>query len=488
VNRWGQTAVILIMRTVKFSSFLLLLLLFCSHGYGASHELLLFFDNAEDPVTKDFLETYAPQIKEMAEAQEVSVKMIDVTDGAPELVRFTPAIVFQNHLGRSLYIGRYHYVDKIKTFLRTVKRLPQKDVVNKKHDVMVWDHGKTHILTPLKVTPLKGDLPKGFDEETFHTAALAAIAKGTQNYRLMEHYEARRTDRLMYAALYPYVNKSGQLSISLEIYSQFNCVDPVFKMFDEPVFGKLEDMEQVFQQAGALLESQIVRQLKSIERGDGLIPVAQSVPSTSFEALNLPLPQPPRNGNADRFASKMTMPLQWTFDGPIADDVPLINFNFPAPLDYYAGEITKMKGSMNLGEDANVEQALASFTAFLKNMTMGDESLDEHVAEMIELMDFPSSDFTFKKVTVVDQAKLNFGAMTQIVVEGTLDFKGIKAPVKVSSQLEPLLNEKGEPRIQVYAFFKMPLKREWDVTGPDGPEEASDFLDFNLNFLLKPGK
>lgn len=476
------------MRTVKSSLLLFLLALVGLQASANRSELLLFYGDADNPVTKDFLEIYAPQIKEMAAAQEVGVKMIDVKDGAPDLVRFTPALVFQNHLGQSLYIGRYHYIDKIKTFLRTVKRLPQKDVANEKHDVMVWDYGKTHILTPIKVTALSGDLPKGFDESVFHAAALEAIAKGTKNYQLKSQYNALRTDRLMYSAFYPYLNKSGQLSISMEVYSQFNCVEPIFKMFDEPVFGDYKEMGKVFQQAGALVESQIIRQLNSIERGDGLIPVAESIPRKTCEQLGFPLPQPPRNANPDIFARNMTMPLQWTFDGPVASDVPLISFNFPAPLEYYAGEITGMEGNLTLGKDAAIDQALASFTAFLKDMTMGDESLDEHVAEIIELMDHPSSIFTFEKVDVVDQPQLNFGSMTQVVVEGTLDFKGIKVPVKVSSQLEPLLNEKGEPRIQVYAFFKMPLKSKWDITGPDGPVEASDFLDFNLNFLLKPVK
>ena len=139
-----------------------------------------------------------------------------------------------------------------------------------------------------------------------------------------------------------------------------------------------------------------------------------------------------------------------------------------------------------MGSGTSIKQSLATFSAVLKSMTMGDESLDEHVAEMIALMEYPKSSFTFKEVKVIDRAVLSFGGMTQVVVNGTLDFKGLKAPVSVTSQIEPVLNDAGEPRLQVYAFFKMPLKEKWDVDGPDGPEASSNFLDFNLNFLLKP--
>ncbi len=453
---------------------------------ASNGELLLFHSGTDHPVTQDFLKKYAPQIEEMAKSQDIVVKRVDVSQGTTDLVHFTPAIVFQNHLGRSLYVGRYHYVDKIKTFIRTVKRLPQKDVINQKHDVMVWENESAKVISPIKVTPLAGELPKGFDQEAFQEKAFTAIAAGTKNYKFEKHYDARRVDRLMYTAFYPYRSKDGKLYISMEAYSQFNCVIPVFKQFDEPVSGSFKSWEKVFQKAGAVIEAQIIAQLESIENGDGLLPVASSTPVKSFDALGYPLPPAPQGGSVTVVPTDLTVPQKWTVEGPVADDIPLINFNFPAPLDSYAGEVRKMEGGLELGAGATISKSLASFTAVLESMTMGDESLDEHVAEMIALMDFPQSSFSFREVEVIDQPVLNFGSVTQIVVKGTLDFKGLKAPVTVTSQIEPVLNEAGEPRLQVYAFFKMPLKEKWDVDGPDGPEASSNFLDFNLNFLLKP--
>lgn len=475
------------MQFLKFTLFSLLLVITGQITLASNGELLLFHNGSDHPVTQDFLTKYAPQIEEMAKSQGIDVKQINVSEeGTTKLVRFTPAIVFQNHLGRSLYVGRYHYVDKIKTFIRTVKRLPQKDVINRKHDVMVWENDYAKVLTPVKVTSLAGSLPKGFDQEEFKEKALAAIAEGTNNYRLEKLHDAFRTDRLMYAAFYPHLSKKGKLSISVEAYSQFNCVIPVYKQFDEPVQGSFRSFEKVFQKAGALIEEQIIAQLGSVERGDGFLPIGSGTPMKTFDELGYPLPPAPEGATSNLAAVDLIIPQKWTMDGPIADDVPLINFNFPAPLDYYAGEIKEMEGGLELGAGADIKKSLASFSAILKSMTMGDESLDEHVGEMIELMEFPKSNFTFKEVKVIDQPVLNFGSVTQIVVNGTMDFKGLKAPVTVTSQIELVLNEAGDPRLQVYAFFKMPLKEKWDVDGPDGPEEASNFLDFNLNFLLKP--
>ena len=111
-------------------------------------QLLVFLHQVDHPVSQDFSTKYLPQLQAMAAAQDISLQVIEVKDAAPELITLTPAIVFQNHLGRSLYIGRYHYIDKVKTFIRTVKRLPQQTVDHEKHDVLVAKLGRSTLVTP----------------------------------------------------------------------------------------------------------------------------------------------------------------------------------------------------------------------------------------------------------------------------------------------------------------------------------------------------
>ena len=122
-------------KTVLWTFFVIILSMHC---FAASGELIVFLGDAKNPVERDFKEKYLPQIKEVAKAQGVTVIEKSITKAAPENVHFTPAMYYQNHLGRSLFLGRYQSLDKVKTFLRTVARMPQGEISNEKHDVLVW--------------------------------------------------------------------------------------------------------------------------------------------------------------------------------------------------------------------------------------------------------------------------------------------------------------------------------------------------------------
>jgi hypothetical protein len=121
----------------------------------------------------------------------------------------------------------------------------------------------------------------------------------------------------------------------------------------------------------------------------------------------------------------------------------------------------------------------------LETLTMGDPGLDEHVADMLTITDHPRASFIFKSVEALDQPKINFGSLSQFNVQGTLELMGIKVPLGVIAQIEPIITEDGQARLQVYASFNLRLKDNFNIEGPDGPDEAKDTLVFVLNFLLK---
>ena len=128
-------------RTLLFALSLLIGLAGNSLAIASSGgQLIVFTQQKDHPVMKHFDAEWLPKIKEIAASQDIELLMKDVSKGAPEMITFTPAIVYQNHLGRSLYIGRYTLLDKIKTFIRTVQRMPQQEVDNEKHDVLVWEN------------------------------------------------------------------------------------------------------------------------------------------------------------------------------------------------------------------------------------------------------------------------------------------------------------------------------------------------------------
>ncbi|MEM7036259.1 MAG: YceI family protein [Bacteroidota bacterium] len=447
--------------------------------------LVVFVDQNGSSVTQDFQENYMPRIDSLAKAQGLQVKVQQVANGAPADVKYTPSIFFQNFRGRSLYVGRYHYVDKLKTFIRTVKRLPQQKVDNEKHDVLVWKKGRATVYSPVKITDIKGDVPEGFDQEKFKQAALKALEKGASEYKLHSTFNAQREHRAMYMAFYPYRGTDGQLFISMEMYSQFNCIVPVFRRFDAPLEGTWRGYKKAFAQAGKEMEAEMLKQLASVEKGDGLLPVMPDA-GKNWADLGLNLPEPPANAAATAVDPNMKLAQKWTVDGPVEAGVPLINFHFLAPVDYYAGEITEMEGRLELGPKASVANALGKFTVPMEALTMGDESLDHSVHNIIAIADHPKASFTFQKMNFVEQENLTFGMMTQFSVKGEMDFYGVKAPIDVAAQMEPVLNEAGEPRLQVYATFELRLKERYDIDGPDGPDPAKDTMKFYLNFLLKP--
>ncbi len=458
---------------------------FSGNLFAGGGELIVFSGDAKNPVERDFHDKFLPKIKEMAKAQGVTVIEKSIAKGIPEQVNFTPAIFFQNHLGRSLFIGRYQNIDKVQTFVRTVTRMPQAWVTNEKHDVLVWQRERARIYSPIKLTPLDGVIPPGFDQAAFHKAGLAALEKGADDATLRELFSAERNDRAMYLALYPYHGTDGKFFLSAEMYSQFNCIEPIMKRFEKPFEGTFASWEKVMEEAGKELQAEVFKQLASTTRGDGLVPVSSNLTVKSWEALGLNLPKAPAGG-ASNVATDVKLGTRWEFAGPVEPGAPVLNFSFLAPVDNYAGEIKVLFGALQLSEGPSIENATGKFGIETASLTMGDAGLNSHVKEMIAVLEHPKAYFTFAKMLSMEQPRLAFGTLTQFALRGELDFMGVTAPIDVTAQMEPVLDEQGAARLQVYASFSLRLKEKYKLDGPDGPAPSNDTMQFFLNFLLKP--
>ncbi len=460
-------------------------LLVSSRAFAGGGELIIFQGDLKNPVEKDFKEKYLPQIKEMAKTQGVSVIEKNIAKGAPAEVRSTPSIFFQNHLGRSIFIGRYHNIDKIKTFIRTVSRMPQPVATNEKHDVLTWRKERALVYSPIKLTPLDGVIPPGFDQDAFHKAALLALAKGADLATFQPLYSAVRSDRAMYLALYPYHGTDGKFFLSAEMYSQFNCIEPIMKRFDKPFEGTFAAWQKVLEEAGKVLQTEIFAQLASTTRGDGMVPVTEKTAAPTWEAYGLSLPKAPVGAAASPVAN-VQLGTKWEVAGPIEPGTPLLNFSFLAPVDNYAGEVHVLFGELQFSEGPSVDNTIGKFGIETNSLTMGDPELDAHVSTMIAMVEHPKAYFTFAKMLSMEQPKLAFGTLTQFALRGELEFMGIKTPVDVTAQMEPVLDDQGAARISVYASFSLRLKEKYNIDGPDGPAPSNDTMQFFLNFLLKP--
>jgi hypothetical protein len=465
---------------------LAMLLLFTVASVQAGNgELVIFTGDPNAAVTQDFQKRFLPQIKELAKAQGVTVIEKSIEGGAPADVVFTPGIYFQNHLGRSLYLGRYHLVDKLKTFIRTVSRLPQAAMTHEKHDVLVRKTDRATVYSPIKITALTGTVPKGHKEATFHQQALKAFAKGADTFRLHDVYGAQRSDRAMYLALYPYVGTDGKFFLSAEMYSQFNCIKPLKQWFQAPFEGTWKHWEDVFEAAGKALQAEMDLQLGSTANGDGMLPIPALVPVKTWEELGLPLPKAPEGaGNSTRADVKLGQ--EWTFAGPVEPESPVLSFHFMQPVDNYAGEVLSLFGDLKLSEGPSIEKAMGRFGIEIKSLTMGDPSLDDHIFEMLGIDTHPKAYFTFQEIVSMQESRLEFGHVNQFSVSGLLEFMAVQAPLMVTAEMEPVLDDAGAPRLRVQAAFSLRLKEKYGLDGPDGPQPAADTMEFYLNFLLKP--
>jgi len=447
-----------------------------------SREQLILFINSTIPIlNEDDLDA----LKKLADDIEVELKVSDVAEGAPKEVTYTPSIVFQNSEGRSFYYGRYKKTSRVKNFVRTARLAHQDNATNSKKNILVWKNGRTAVTAPIKLTQMTGDVPKGFDQADFIATGKASVAKGMSDFSLSSEFEQTRTTRSFYFNLYPYLHK-GRLTVSAEIFSQYNCVKPVFKKFEEGlVSGSWRNREKVFEEAGKLIEAEIKRQSKNLENGDALAFISDDIAVKSWEDLGLPLPEKIQTKQNTK-TEDAKIAQNWTVEAPQNKNEPILIFSFLPPLDNYSGEAKSLSGTFNLGEKGTLTGAKGRFEVNISDITMGLDDLDYEVQnKMLKMGIFPNSTFTFEEIESKDDASLQVGKASEFMAKGVFTMLGIETPLNVPAQIEPVIQADGEVRLQVSTTFQLPLYSIFKVAGPDGPSPAKDNLQFYMKFLLK---
>jgi len=289
---------------------------------------------------------------------------------------------------------------------------------------------------------------------------------------------------IFYCNFYPYIAEDGKVYVGHEIFSHYDCINPIYKQFDKPGTGN--SVEEGFTAAASGVFPEIKRQVDSSQLGDAMNFVSKKIKIIPWKKLNLRKLKAPDKGT---FANvqNVDFPKEWTLVGPIDDDTPLLTFNFPPPLRQYGGELKKTTGSLSLKEDKTLENASGKFIVEVKSLEMGDGSLNHSVKESMLFVDeFPNAQLEFSKI-VSEDFKLKLGKITQVNIEAQLTMLAKSDFVAATAQFEPFLNDKGELLLQVTTQFILPdLTGSYKIDGPDGPKEASNTMLFNANFLMKP--
>ncbi|MEM1215928.1 MAG: YceI family protein [Bacteroidota bacterium] len=441
--------------------------------------LLLFLQNNDE----HFRNTTLPELEKWTKAEGIHLRVLDAAEGVPAGITATPAIVFANERGRAIYASRYTEWNTIRNFVRTNRLRARAEVPFCTEQTLQWATGRGRVNAPIKLTDLQGELPANWSATAFHTAAVKAIGEGMTAFVVTENACLARTDRAFYCDVHPYRSAAGELFLSLEVYSMFNCIRPVFTTADLPLQGDFAEAEQLFRQAGERFETIIKTTLADSEEGDRWTALPLATPTIAWTDLGLAAPIVANTTAVTDL--NMELAPAWSRPTAVLAGVPTLFFNFLPPLDRYAGEVPDFDGDLRLHDNGSL--ASGTFVAQLKTMTMGMKELDDKVKKKyIFTKRFPEASFAFE---IPDAGPaLRAGVVNRVPIAGVFTFMKKEIPLTVQAEITPQLDEQQHSQLYVHVDFELNVTDDFGVQGPDGPERASKHMAFDLNFFLSPEK
>jgi polyisoprenoid-binding protein YceI len=473
------------LRILWFGALFLSILLILPQSARTSPEteqLIVFVQSNQSPVDYRFRERYLPEIRKLAESMGVSVNVVEAGDGSPEEVAITPLIVYQNHRGRSVYQGRTSTPARIRNFIRTSRFVPQGKELNRREEIPVWNAGRSRVWAPLKVAPVSGARPADYNHEAFVAEVLKDVANGLKKFQIRKVAELDRADRGFYMDFNPWLSDDGTLFITVVVFSQFDCKAPVFS---KKISGPWKNYQKLFSQASTAGEDAVVRIAADPASGDSFDPVRKNTPQKTWEQIGFPLPPAPKVKTVE-IAVSAVVPKDWVLAKSEPNDPPMVQFQFPAPLDNYAGEVKSGRGEFSLSENRMVDGAKGFIEIDTRGtITMGDSVLDEAIqgSKMLYSKKFPAARFDIEKISG-DGQPIAYGRLSPAFVAGKFMLKGKGIPLTSMTQIEPIMDADGRPRLLVNGSFKIDL-RTFNIEGADGPAPARHTLVFDLNLILK---
>ena len=140
---------------------------------------------------------------------------------------------------------------------------------------------------------------------------------------------------------------------------------------------------------------------------------------------------------------------------------------------------------MALGQDRSLDDATGWVETATGSVTMGEVDLDREIHDtMIHVAEFPTSRFTLGAFDP-GGPPLALGRPSPISARGTFTLMGLKIPLQVTGEIEPIIGKDGAPRLSVSVTARIRLMDPFNIAGPEGPAPANDTLVFYLNFVMK---
>ena len=343
-------------------------------------KLIIFSDHSNHPVTSSF-KNQLPEIKQLATRLNIDVVEVDASKGLPEEVGALPAIYYYNGNKRSYFKGRYNATNRLGNFIQNARRFSFENKPQQLSTVMVQESSHFTKITRLKVTPVSYEDPNTKQTDISKTL-MSTIAK-CADYSFHETFKATKQAKIHYFDLHPYQSKDGTYYINVAIYSQHNCVVPVFKS-TTPFSGK--SIKKLGKQIGIWYANKSKELYNNTTDADGLL-IPTHDTTTSWEKLGFPLT---KSGTIDM----ALYPLEegTYYFHPLPNDK-AVAFTFAPPLNNYNGSVNQVYGQMTYQE----KTLEGTFGVVLTTTSMGDELLDESVTmHQLQANYFPTAQFQFK--------------------------------------------------------------------------------------------
>ncbi len=246
-------------------------------------KLIIFLQHGRS-MTEDFKRNVLPEIQDYARKENIPLEILDARKGVPNEVRFTPAIVYQNQKGRSVFRGRYRKLSHFTAFIERSKANAQTDLTEVQSNMPTWSIGRVTLATSISILPLEGNNAKGFDQAQFNKEAFQAIVAGMDYFKLNEKPDISRQSKSFRMEFYPEKTKDNLLLVSMKLYSEFDPSHPVFET-KIPSGGEWKEIDKVFMKAGNRLEKALIAQISNWDNGDGFDTLSKSTPVKSWQEL-----------------------------------------------------------------------------------------------------------------------------------------------------------------------------------------------------------
>lgn len=257
----------------------------CTSAAQDNGKLIIFLQHGRS-MTEDFKRNVLPEIENYAQKENILLEVLDAREGAPEEVKLTPAIIYQNHNSRSIFRGRYRKVNQITAFIEKSKSAAQTEVSDYHESMPTWSIGRVTLAASISIQPIEGKITGAFDQEQFNREAFQSIIAGMEYFKLKKEPEITRHSKLFKMEFYPEKTKDGLLLVSMKLYSEFDQDHQVFET-KIPSGGEWKEMDLVFRKAGNRLEKALIAQISNWDNGDGFDTLSDKTPVKSWQELGL---------------------------------------------------------------------------------------------------------------------------------------------------------------------------------------------------------